>query len=112
MREQQLAARTTVRRQRDAALRDVQPQRPGRLDAVEIDERALLQHGEITGLGDLPDDALQYEAALRRGAVTAQHVEGKARQALADEVGAPARLAAEKARLLEEIGRGSCRGRV
>src|SRR5437016_13730234 len=70
MREQQLAARTTVRRQRDAALRDVQPQRPGRLDAVEIDERALLQHGEIAGLGDLPDDALQYEAALRRGAVT------------------------------------------
>ncbi len=79
----------------------MQAQRPVGLDAVEIDQRALVQHREVAALADLADHAPQTCAA-RGGAIVAQHVEREARQALADDVGAPAGLAGEEARLLEQ----------
>ena len=80
----------------------MQPQRPRRLDAVKVDDGAFLQHREIAGFGDLTDHAPQYRAALGCGAVTAQHIEGKARQAFTDDIGATPRLAGEKPRFLEQ----------
>ena len=88
----------------------MQAQWPRRFDAVEVNEGALLQHREVAGLADLTDHPPQDRAPLGRRAIAAQHVEGKARQALTDDIGAAAGLAGEKARLLEQRERPVQRG--
>ena len=79
----------------------MQPQRPGRLDTVEIDKCPLLQHREIAALGNFAHHTPQHGAPLGGGGIVAQQNEREAREPLADDIGATAGLAGEKAGLLE-----------
>ena len=83
----------------------MQAQRPGRLDPIEINETSLVQNREVAGLGDLVHHTAQNRTPLGGGGIAAQDVERKARQALANDIGTPARLPGEKSRLLEKCQR-------
>ena len=67
MREQQLAAGAAVRAQRDAANGKLQSQRPFGLDAVEVDQVALVQHRQVAALADVGDHAALSAAGLLLG---------------------------------------------
>src|SRR6266853_3045817 len=108
--QQQFAAGAAVRGQSAAALGNVQAQWPRRFDAVEVYEGAFLEHREIAGLADLAHHTAQYRAALGCCTIAAQHIEGKARQAFTDDIGAAAGLAGEEARFLEQRERAVERG--
>ena len=102
MGQQQLAARATMRRHGDLARRDLQAQRPIRLDPVQVDQRALAQHRQVAALANLADHPSQHDAPFRGGAVVAQDIESEPREAFANHVGAAARLATEKTRFFEK----------
>ncbi len=91
-----------MRRNRHAAHRNLQAQRPLHFDPIKIGERAFLQYGKVAALANLTRQTPQHGAPLGGAAIVAQHIEPEAREALANDVGAPARFAGEDARLLEQ----------
>lgn len=64
-----------------------------------------MQNGKVAGLGDLVYHATQDGAPLGGSGIAAQYVEGEARQALTDDVGACAGLPGQKAGLFKESQR-------
>jgi hypothetical protein len=99
--EQQLADRGAMQRHGAAGL-EAQPQRPLRLDAVDVDHVASRHDAQVARLARLSRELGEDGVAGPRAGRGAQHVEAERHESLALDDAAPPRLAADEAQALED----------
>jgi hypothetical protein len=100
LREEDLAARRAMRGHARAGVQ-VEAQRRGGLDPVEIDHLVARERGEVAALADLLDEGAQHRPARAVVHVVQEQVLGEAAQARAGAVVAAVALALQQAGVLE-----------
>jgi hypothetical protein len=80
---------------------EAEPERPRRLDAVEIDRRVANHHAEIAGLADCGGERLENGVTRRLRHCCRDDVDGEAEEPRSGHVGATVRLALDEALAFE-----------